>query len=61
MDRRLAAGWVVVFGFGGATPAATPGILRQLAPCDYIAVDLFFILSGMVTAALTHNAKAASP
>ena len=48
--RGLAAWWVVVFHFREALPASTPEILRQLAAAGYLAVDLFFILSGYVIA-----------
>jgi peptidoglycan/LPS O-acetylase OafA/YrhL len=48
--RGLAAWWVVTFHFREALPLGTPGPLRAAAGHGYLAVDLFFVLSGYVIA-----------
>jgi peptidoglycan/LPS O-acetylase OafA/YrhL len=48
--RGIAAWWVVVFHFREALPAGTPDLIRRLSDRGYLAVDLFFILSGYVIA-----------
>jgi peptidoglycan/LPS O-acetylase OafA/YrhL len=48
--RGLAAWWVVVFHFRENLPDGTPDIVRHAAARGYLAVDLFFILSGYVIA-----------
>ncbi len=48
--RGLAAWWVVVFHFRESLPQGTPDIVRRLSDRGYLAVDLFFILSGYVIA-----------
>ena len=46
--RGLAAWWVVVFHFREALPPQMPAFLHSIASYGYLAVDLFFILSGFV-------------
>lgn len=46
--RGLAAWWVVLYHFRDALPAATPAWLVGVLAQGYLAVDLFFILSGFV-------------
>ena len=46
--RGLAAWWVVVFHFREALPPQMPEFLHGIASYGYLAVDLFFILSGFV-------------
>ena len=46
--RGIAAWWVVIFHFRQLLPANTPAILQTIAAQGYIAVDLFFVLSGCV-------------
>jgi peptidoglycan/LPS O-acetylase OafA/YrhL len=46
----LAAWWVVVFHFREALPPQAPAFLHSFASYGYLAVDLFFILSGFVIA-----------
>jgi len=46
--RGIAAWWVVVFHFREALPVGTPDFIRRLSDRGYLAVDLFFILSGYV-------------
>jgi len=48
--RGIAAWWVVVFHFREALPVGTPDFIRRLSDRGYLAVDLFFILSGYVIA-----------
>lgn len=48
--RGLAAWWVVVYHFREALPGNTPEWLMQFFGHGYLAVDLFFILSGYVMA-----------
>jgi peptidoglycan/LPS O-acetylase OafA/YrhL len=48
--RGVAAWWVVVYHFREALPDGTPNVLRDIAARGYLAVDLFFILSGFVIA-----------
>ena len=48
--RGLAAWWIVSFHMREFLPAATPALLRATAAHGYLAVDLFFILSGFVVA-----------
>lgn len=48
--RGLAAWWVVLFHFTTYLPAWIPAPLQKLAESGYLAVDLFFILSGFVIA-----------
>ena len=48
--RGLAAWWVVAFHFREALPAATPAFIVAIIDRGYLAVDLFFILSGYVIA-----------
>ena len=48
--RGLAAWWVVVFHFREALPPQAPAFLHIFAGYGYLAVDLFFILSGFVIA-----------
>ena len=48
--RGIAAWWVVAFHFREALPASLPSWLVRLAGDGYLAVDLFFILSGYVIA-----------
>lgn len=46
--RGLAAWWVVIYHFREALPAGTPAWLQGVLAHGYLAVDLFFILSGFV-------------
>jgi len=48
--RGIAAWWVVVYHFRDALPAATPAFLVVFIGYGYLAVDLFFVLSGYVIA-----------
>ncbi|NKE44029.1 acyltransferase [Roseomonas frigidaquae] len=48
--RGIAAWFVVVFHFREALPAATPGWVQLAAAHGYLAVDLFFMMSGFVIA-----------
>ena len=48
--RGLAAWWVVVFHFREALPPQAPAFVHVVASYGYLAVDLFFILSGFVIA-----------
>ncbi|WP_431285419.1 acyltransferase family protein [Humitalea sp. 24SJ18S-53] len=48
--RGLAAWWVVLYHFREAFPAGTPAVFQLLAGQGYLAVDLFFQLSGFVIA-----------
>ena len=48
--RGLAAWWVVVFHFREALPPQAPVFVHVTAGYGYLAVDLFFILSGFVIA-----------
>ncbi len=54
--RGLAAWWIVIYHFRDALPAATPGWVMDAASGGYLAVDLFFELSGFVIA-LNYAAK----
>ena len=46
--RGLAAWWVVTFHFREALPSGTAAFIRATAGRGYLAVDLFFIISGYV-------------
>ena len=48
--RGIAAWWVVAFHFREALPQGLPTWVARLAASGYLAVDLFFILSGYVIA-----------
>jgi len=48
--RGIAAWWVVVYHFREALPASTPELFFHIMSYGYLAVDLFFILSGFVIA-----------
>lgn len=48
--RGVAAWWVVAFHFREALPPGTPAVIRRISDRGYLAVDLFFILSGYVIA-----------
>lgn len=48
--RGIAAWWVVLYHFRGYLPASSPEWLLALMAHGYLAVDLFFILSGFVLA-----------
>ena len=48
--RGLAAWWVVAFHFREALPPGTPAVILRVSDGGYLAVDLFFILSGYVIA-----------
>lgn len=48
--RGIAAWWVVLFHFREFLPAATPGWLMRWFDHGYLAVDLFFVLSGFIIA-----------
>jgi peptidoglycan/LPS O-acetylase OafA/YrhL len=48
--RGIAAWWVVFYHFRELFPAGTPALFQQVAAQGYLAVDLFFILSGFVIA-----------
>lgn len=48
--RGLAAWWVVLFHFTTYLPTWVPAPLQRLVESGYLAVDLFFILSGFVIA-----------
>jgi peptidoglycan/LPS O-acetylase OafA/YrhL len=59
--RGIAAWWVVVFHFREALPLGTPGFIHRLSDAGYLAVDLFFILSGYVIALNYGNWFATGP
>jgi peptidoglycan/LPS O-acetylase OafA/YrhL len=46
--RGAAAWWVVFYHFRELFPAGTPEVFHHIAAQGYLAVDLFFILSGFV-------------
>lgn len=48
--RGLAAWWVVLHHFREVLPGGTPGFVRAFGTAGYLAVDLFFVLSGFVIA-----------
>jgi peptidoglycan/LPS O-acetylase OafA/YrhL len=48
--RGIAAWWVVMYHFREAMPAFTPEVVRAVTAHGYLAVDLFFQLSGFVIA-----------
>ena len=50
MIRGIAAWWVVLYHFRDAMPGSPDGAAGRLAAHGYLAVDLFFILSGFVIA-----------
>jgi peptidoglycan/LPS O-acetylase OafA/YrhL len=52
--RGIAAWWVVIYHFRELLPSATPAAIISVAGYGWLAVDLFFILSGFVLA-LTHG------
>src|SRR3954454_8569619 len=48
--RGIAAWWVVVYHFREALPGGVPTAFVAFASQGYLAVDLFFVLSGFVIA-----------
>jgi peptidoglycan/LPS O-acetylase OafA/YrhL len=50
MVRGVAAWWVVLYHFRDAMPGDPDGVAGRLAAHGYLAVDLFFVLSGFVIA-----------
>jgi peptidoglycan/LPS O-acetylase OafA/YrhL len=48
--RGVAAWWVVLFHFTGYLPTWVPEPLQKFVESGYLAVDLFFVLSGFVIA-----------
>ncbi len=48
--RGLAAWWVVIYHFRDALVGAVPGVVMAVFDRGYLAVDMFFVLSGFVIA-----------